>query len=361
VPLRIEREKISAGVDEKTLGSEMHKHGGYNLQILLGFLIVLLTPATLCQAQSDSVGVVETLTVHDNSRQRDVPLKIYYPRSAAPADKFPVILFSHGAGGSKDGYGYVGQFRASHGYVCIHLDHLGSDHALVQPGRLLLTLRAIKDAVQDPDNLINRPLDVSFVIDSLPKIEMLVPELTGHLDTNRVGVSGHSFGAYTTMAVAGARIHLPNNQARTFQDQRVSAFLAMTPQGVGSIGFGEDSWGSIHQPFLTMSGTEDRELSGGPASERLQAFNHMPPGRKFHILIEGATHMDFDDRQFSGQPVAEKYHKFIQEVSLAFWDTYLRQGKTETEAFPDALKIHGILTGNNLLSEAGLQATLQTK
>src|SRR5438094_652536 len=67
-------------------------------------------------------------TWHDKERDRDVPVKIYYPeKSDAPA---PAIIFSHGLGGSRDGYEYLGQHWAGCGFVSVHLQHLGSDDAV---------------------------------------------------------------------------------------------------------------------------------------------------------------------------------------------------------------------------------------
>jgi len=64
----------------------------------------------------------------DSARNRKVPVKIYYPEKGQ--GPFPVIVFSHGLGGSRDGYEYLGRHWASHGYVSVHLQHLGSDDAV---------------------------------------------------------------------------------------------------------------------------------------------------------------------------------------------------------------------------------------
>src|ERR1700685_27170 len=63
-------------------------------------------------------------TWHDADRNRDVPVKIYYPTTApAAAGKLPIIIFSHGLGGSREGYSYLGKYWASHGYISVHLTH----------------------------------------------------------------------------------------------------------------------------------------------------------------------------------------------------------------------------------------------
>lgn len=87
-------------------------------------------------------------------------MKIYFPESAGP---FPVIVFSHGLGGSREGYEYLGQYWAAHGYVSVHLQHIGSDELLWKDGAGMQGLRGgitIKTA-------LDRPRDVSFVIDQL--------------------------------------------------------------------------------------------------------------------------------------------------------------------------------------------------
>src|SRR5262245_19604320 len=76
---------------------------------------------------------------HDAARNRDIPVRIYLPRSsdtrgpdhAKPAGsaKLPVIVFSHGLWGSRLTYGYFGHHMASHGYIVINPTHAGSDTA----------------------------------------------------------------------------------------------------------------------------------------------------------------------------------------------------------------------------------------
>src|ERR1700722_1072373 len=67
---------------------------------------------------------------HDSKRDRDIPVKIYFPKTGE--GPFPVIIFSHGLGGSREGYAYLGNHWASHGYISVHVQHLGSDSAVWQ-------------------------------------------------------------------------------------------------------------------------------------------------------------------------------------------------------------------------------------
>jgi len=64
---------------------------------------------------------------HDAARSRDLPVKLYFPIEGA--GPFPVIIFSHGVGGSREAFTYLGETWASHGYVAVFLQHPGTDEA----------------------------------------------------------------------------------------------------------------------------------------------------------------------------------------------------------------------------------------
>jgi hypothetical protein len=66
------------------------------------------------QAGRFEVGAVEELVLHDAKRAKDLPLRVTYPRGG---DRHPLIVWSHGAGGSKDNYQPIVTHWASHGYV----------------------------------------------------------------------------------------------------------------------------------------------------------------------------------------------------------------------------------------------------
>ena len=144
---------------------------------------------------------VETISHdwQDKARDRDVPVKLYFPKTGA--GPFPVIIFSHGLGGSRDGYEYLGRHWASYGYVSVHLQHLGSDTA-VWKGQAR-PMEAMRQSIKDPRNSVNRPLDVRFGIDQMEKMNRDKGPLQGRLDLERIGMAGHSFGAWTTLAVIG--------------------------------------------------------------------------------------------------------------------------------------------------------------
>src|SRR3977135_1666353 len=66
------------------------------------------------------------LTVHDAARNRDIPVRIYLPATGEPK---PVVLFSHGLGGSRSASKFLGEHWAARGYVAVFVQHPGSDDA----------------------------------------------------------------------------------------------------------------------------------------------------------------------------------------------------------------------------------------
>jgi predicted dienelactone hydrolase len=311
------------------------------------------------------IGVVDNYGLTDATRARYLPLKIYYPRQARSGG-YPVVIFSHGSGGSKDGYGYLGRYWAENGYVVIHVTHLEFSRIKFQSGKMLVSgswvpiPEAAKEQMSgggENGMLKNRVLDISLIIDSLPVITAAVPELEGRMDRTRIGVAGHSEGASTVMAVAGAVLQFPAWETRAFGDSRIKAFIAMGPWPPGEGGFFEDSWASVTRPILTMAGSKERTNGGTPKDPMLQILRHMPSGGKFHVTVTGANHSDFGDDGLEGAP----WHDFIERVGLAFWDTALLGSDPSAAGFDRALAIDGIVDEEGLLSGAGAKGQLTSK
>lgn len=282
-------------------------------------LVCLWSSTVWCQYAPTSgpynVLTVENNVLHDPARNKNIPVKIYYP---AAVGQFPVIIFSHGALASRDAYPALGQYWASYGYVSIHPSHADS----VADFHFLGTLR---QALSDPQAWENRPEDVSFIIDSLAHVEKFAPQLVGKLDLRHIGVGGHSFGAYTAGLIGGTTILVPGKTApQSFADKRVSAIVLLSPQGEGIMGLTEHSWDDVRVPMLLMYGSRDFGPFGEPATWRSEAFAKVPPaGNKYEVELEGGTHMGFAGLFRDGGHRVEVFH-CAQLETLAFWDAYLK-------------------------------------
>jgi predicted dienelactone hydrolase len=263
----------------------------------------------------------------DASRQnREIPVRIYAP-TEYPA-RLPIIVFSHGLGGSREGYAYFGQHMASHGYLSVHVQHHGSDgpaiRAAVQAGEA--PTEAFRKAATNLQNAIDRPKNVCFVLDQLAEEDKAGHELAGRLDMDHIAVAGHSFGGFTAMACAGQGDGL-------FRDQRIRSAIAMSAPAP-KIGTG---YASITIPVLVMTGTlDDSPVLGGTAQSRLQAFEQMSRNERYLVVFTGGDHMIFSGRSdalaalnlrgMAGERKLDpQFQRHIKAISLAFLEHTLRQ------------------------------------
>src|SRR3954471_17974079 len=243
---------------------------------LISFCLALVLTGSLFAVPAQAPAAVETYergpgsyavaTVSydwvDAARNRKVPVKIYYPEKGQ--GPFPVIVFSHGLGGSREGYEYLGRRWASHGYVSVHVQHLGSDDALWRGSQQ--PKQDLTRAAADVRNALNRPRDVSFALDRLEALNRDPSPLRGRLDLRAIGMAGHSFGAWTTLAVAGQG--LGPRQETSLADPRVKAAVEMSapvPRGADL----DRAYAKIKMPVLHMTGTlDDSPIGDTKAAER---------------------------------------------------------------------------------------------
>ncbi len=291
-------------------------------------LALLLLAVPVMQAQAPAAGlqtykadpgpaiVIATLADwHDAARNRPVPVKIYAP--ATGDGPFPVIIFSHGLGGSREGYEYLGRHWASWGYVAVHVEHLGSDTAVLKKGGRLL--KNLREAAGDPRNAQARPLDVRFVLDRLEKLNQGgLPLLSHRLDLTRIGMAGHSFGSWTTMAIAG--------QGGIYADPRVKAAIAMSTPAPVQKDY-DRVYRSVHIPILHMTGTEDDSpIADTKAAERRIPYDHIQGVDQYLVTFQGGDHMIFSGRRIleGERPKDPLFHSLILQGTTVFWDAYLK-------------------------------------
>ena len=245
----------------------------------------------------------------DHRRRKVIEVRATFP--ATGDHSFAVIVFSHGGGASRADYPLLIQHWAAHGYVCLQPSHGDA------PGPVEQTRK------ERHRHWASRPRDVSFLLDSFDMIETEVPRLKGRLDTKRIGVGGHSFGAGTAQLLAGARLRgYPGRHQ--YSDSRVRAVLLLAPQGSGQL-HGSKSWSRVRIPMMTITGTRDPGW-GGHYTWRLEPFHGAPAGSKYLIVIEGGRH-DFGGipRSATSFPYArdEREAGITQRASLAFWDGHV--------------------------------------
>ena len=103
-----------------------------------------------------------------------------------------------------------------------------------------------------------------------------------------VGMSGHSFGAHTTLGVAGQRY--PGQPG--LQEPRLAAFIAFSPSPPLH-GDAREAFGRIQAPVLCVTGTRDDDVvgSGATPAKRIAVWYDLPAGRKAQLVLRDADHM----------------------------------------------------------------------
>ncbi len=293
---------------------------------------------TIPDEQTLGADRIHDIVLRDAARNRVIPLRIAFGARPRP---MPVILFSHGLGGNRHGGAYLErQWRAA-GYVTVFLQHLGSDDGVwrdVAPDRRMEALRAAASGA----NLVARMRDVVVVLDALASWSAAgdVHRIGAQLALDRIGLAGHSFGAFTTQVVAGQRI--PPGLPGTWPDRRIKAALLLSPRGP-SLGGSAEAFAQVPIPWMVMTGTHDVSLIDG-GSDRLAVFPALPPGRKYELVLHHGEHSAFADNALPGDhlPRNPNHHRAIQALSTAFWDSTL-QGNADAAAWLDTAGPQSVL------------------
>ncbi|NEP00527.1 MAG: alpha/beta hydrolase [Symploca sp. SIO2E9] len=249
----------------------------------------------------------QTITLKDDSRQREFIVELYQPQRWRTGQT-PVVIASHGLASTPEHFEEPAQHLASYGYVVALLQHPGSDLTQLQN-----MLEGYSKEIFRLEEFIDRPLDVSYVLDELERRNQT--EFAGRLNLKEVGVIGHSFGGYTALALAGAEINFerletdcnrvvwdPNlsllvqcralelpRKVYNFRDPRVKAAIAINP--VNSSIFGPIGLSQIQIPVFLGAGTLDPATPA--VLEQMRSFTWLNTPNKHLGLLEGQAHVNF--------------------------------------------------------------------
>jgi dienelactone hydrolase len=259
----------------------------------------------------------------DAKRQRPVPVRLYWPRAVADTERVPLVVFSHGIGGSRRGYRYLGEHWSSHGIASLHLQHVGSDRNLWL-GNPLGIIGRLQDAAQERE-AIERARDLAFALDRL-----LAGAFGECIDAKRIVAAGHSYGANTALLAAGARVER-EGRAVDLHDARLRAAVLLSAPPF----YGESDpariLGPVQVPTLHVTATGDVIRIPGywsGAEDRIAVFEAIGSKSKALAVFEGGSHSMFTDRSGTGgaelnprvkQATKELTLAFLQSTSLAPW------------------------------------------
>ncbi len=340
---------------------------------------------------------VYSMALEDNRPQRleltgkprSYPADIYVPRSNTASNAtVPLVVISHGLGSDRAAFRYFAEHLASHGYLVAIPEHPGSSNRQIEA---LFDGKAAD--VSQPSEFLDRPLDVSFLIDELLRAPAGNDPYRGRVNPDAIGVMGQSFGGYTALALAGATfdfaklkkdcevkstasfnislllqcqvLQLPE-KTYALADPRIKGIIAVNP--LASL-FGEAGMQAVRIPTMVVSGSAD--TIAPPLAEQIEPFTWLPEADKQLILIEGATHFSTldalrDREQLFVTPkelvgkTPEVARTYMRSVGLAFMDTYLKkQADAAVMISPSSIQAQSIyplpLLGINQLTAADLE------
>jgi dienelactone hydrolase len=241
---------------------------------------------------------------------------------------YPVLIFSHGWGGTRTQSTYLMEELASHGYVVVAIDHTYGALVTVFPDeRVVLQKSDIlqRDGSDEDFSLSANELisiwagDVQFILDQLEAMNDgdLESLFTGRLDLERVGIFGHSTGGGNAVQVC-------------WLDRRCKAGLALDawlePVSVEGLDEGLD------QPFLFLW---SEDWGSDENQKRFQRLSRNLSDDAYSLEIIGTRHYDFSDLPLlsplspwfglKGPIDGERVLGIINTYVVAFFDQYLLQ------------------------------------
>ena len=240
----------------------------------------------------------QTFEWNDATRNRAVPAKLYLPVGPLTPGAVPLVVFSHGIGGSKDGYSYLGRYFAAHGYASLHVQHVGSDRQLWRGNPLSIVSR-LSDAAQETEAL-NRVKDVKFALD-----KVLAEPVGSAINAQRLVAAGHSYGANTTLLLAGAKVDV-NGSTVFAKDPRFSAAILISAPPFYGLGDPQKIVSGIDVPTLHITATaDDIQIPGynSGVADRLalyQATATASNAAKVLAVFKDGSHSIFTDRMGTG-------------------------------------------------------------
>ena len=241
---------------------------------------------------------------------------------------FPLLVFSHGYGGSGVGHSFLGEALARRGWIVACPDHNDRYSAFRirtgRPGdfdRTKFIKHAQEIAASGPDSRV----PYLYRLDEMKTVlnGMLESGTFGKLiDQNKIAVGGHSFGGYTALGLCGA--------ISECLDSRIKAVLLYSSGASGYL-FREVELASVRIPSMYFFGEREREQKRGEKSMAQLAekiFQNLSPP-KFLLEVKNANHFTFNsslsDRFFARVFLcgSEEQFELLNRYSIAFLEKFV--------------------------------------
>ena len=292
-------------------------------------LLCTAVPGLPLLAQDNRVTVVDEIWA-DAARQRELPVKLRWPDPSAHPGQRPVVLFSHGLGGTRDGGAVWGEAWAAAGFVVVHLQHPGSDLAALRGVASSFTDKNALRSAGSAAQLLARLRDVGFGLDEIGRRHAASQGRWSAARPMQVGLCGHSFGAITTLGMAGQRY--PKFEG--INEPRLASFVTLSPS-MPAAADASQAFERMTRPLLSVTGTLDGDVAGtGATPERRAAVfaalpPGAPPGNKAHLVLQDADHMTFAGqtgrsaeivpREAVTRDLQDAHHALVATITTDWW------------------------------------------
>ena len=220
------------------------------------------------------------------------------------AEKFPLVVISHGYTGYRTLMYYLAEHLASHGYIVAAIDHTDSTNAEI-------------DMINNPfagffSTLLNRSRDQQFTLNYLTTMPNFASKV---IDSQKAGLIGYSMGGYGAVNTIGGCYNFTNTTAATFTglkdpeqvekvktllnscaggqyqnskvDPRWQAVIAMAPWGGQHQLFQQEALSKINTPILYIAGDLD-DVSDYNAIKSL--YEQTGSKSKYLLTYQNARH-----------------------------------------------------------------------
>jgi predicted dienelactone hydrolase len=256
-----------------------------------------------------------------SSGRETVPRAIQGAVPALTDTPYPLIIITHGLGGSRTDYTSLAVHLASYGFVVAAAEHADTSYDLTEP------IIPVYDQVTTL-LLYDRPHDIVREISYADTLTASDGALAGLIDTEHTAVLGHSTGGTTAFQAGGARVNFQaletwcedkksvgfaretcqfvgHGDALTTRygvdkpedglfpalwDDRVAAIVAMAPGGELHA-FGDDGIAAVQVPTLILVAAADTAVS--PEHNAFWAYDHISSQNKTLASFDGGSHMIF--------------------------------------------------------------------
>jgi predicted dienelactone hydrolase len=173
---------------------------------------------------------------------------------------------------------------------------------------------------------VQRYRDIPFAVRELTRLNQAPGPLQGRLHLARIGMSGHSFGALTTLVALGQNV--PRAPAGAFREPQIVAGIVYSPNAPRNES-PDTAFRAIVAPILHFTGTEDRTPLDREATPwgRTIPFQHIEGAEQFLVVINGGDHALFSGRRMAQgrpRPSDADHLRLVVAETVRFWRAYLR-------------------------------------